>query len=117
MLENVAVVLLDGFAAFEFGVLCEVFGTDRSDDGLPGYDFAVVAGEPGPLRSGNGFTLQTPHGLDRLAEADLIRLAVAIARRVVELLGDRVVREVAWEVVPEMAERLVRARLQELAGA
>jgi transcriptional regulator GlxA family with amidase domain len=81
MLKNVAVVLLDGFAAFEFGVLCEVFGTDRSDDGLPGYDFAVVAGEPGPLRSGNGFTLHTPYGLDRLAEADLIAVPAAGGRR------------------------------------
>src|SRR5690348_14143696 len=81
MLRNVAAVVLDGVEPFEFGVLCEVFGTDRSDDGLPGYDFAVVAGEPGPLRSENGFTLQTPYGLDRLAEADLIAVPAAGGRR------------------------------------
>ena len=51
MLRNVAVVVLNGFAAFELGVVCEVFGVDRTDDGLPAYDFAVVAGEPGPMRS------------------------------------------------------------------
>src|SRR5581483_7584192 len=70
MLRNVATVALNEFAPFELGVVCEVFGTDRSDEGMPGYDFAVVAGEPGPLRSETGFTMQTPYGLERLAEAD-----------------------------------------------
>jgi transcriptional regulator GlxA family with amidase domain len=78
MLRNVAAVVLDGFAPFELGVVCEVFGTDRSDEGLPSYDFAVVAGEPGVLRSESaGFTIQTPHGLERLAEADLIAIPAA----------------------------------------
>jgi transcriptional regulator GlxA family with amidase domain len=72
VLRNVAVVALDGFSPFELGVVCEVFGVDRADDGLPGYDFAVVAGEPGPLHSETGFTLQTEFGLDRLRTADLI---------------------------------------------
>ena len=72
MLKNVAVVVLNGFAPFELGVVCEVFGVDRTDDGLPAYDFAVVGGEPGPLRSSAGFTLQTAFGLERLAEADLV---------------------------------------------
>jgi transcriptional regulator GlxA family with amidase domain len=76
MLRNVAVVVLDGFAPFELGVACEVFGADRSDAGLPVYDFAVVAGEPGPLRSDAGFTLHAPFGLDRLEEADLIAVPV-----------------------------------------
>jgi transcriptional regulator GlxA family with amidase domain len=39
---------------------------------LPGYDFAVVAAEDGPLRSAAGFALQTAFGLDRLEQADLI---------------------------------------------
>jgi transcriptional regulator GlxA family with amidase domain len=72
MLKDVAVVVLDRFTPFELGVICEVFGTDRTAEGLPAYDFAVVAGEPGPLRSEAGFTLQTPFGLDRLESADLI---------------------------------------------
>jgi transcriptional regulator GlxA family with amidase domain len=72
MLRNVAVVALDGFFPFELGVVCEVFGVDRTDDGLPGYDFAVVAAEPGPVRSSVGFTLHGASGLDRLAEADLV---------------------------------------------
>ena len=74
MLRNVAVVLVNGFLPFEFGTICEVFGVDRADDRLPPYDFAVVAGEPPPLRAHNDFTVQPPCGLERLAEADLIAL-------------------------------------------
>ena len=74
MLKNVAVVVLDEFTPFELGVVCEVFGTDRTAQGMPGYDFAVVAGEPGPLRSASGFTLETPFSLDRLETADLIAI-------------------------------------------
>jgi len=74
VLRNVAVVVLNGFLPFEFGTICEVFGIDRSDDGLPSYDFAVVAGETPPLRSHNDFTMQPSRGLDRLEEADLIAL-------------------------------------------
>jgi len=72
MLQNVALVVLNRFPTFEFGVVCEVFGTDRSGDGLPRYDFAVVAGEEGPLLSEHGLALTDVHGLDRLAEADLV---------------------------------------------
>jgi transcriptional regulator GlxA family with amidase domain len=72
MLRDVAVVVLDGFLPFELGVPCEVFGVDRTMEGLPGYDFAVVGGEPGPLRSDAGFTLQADFGLDRLETADLV---------------------------------------------
>lgn len=81
MLRNVAVVILNGFPPFELGVVCEVFGADRTDDGLPGYDFAVVAGEPGPLRSAAGFTVATPFGLDRLATADLVVVSAVADER------------------------------------
>ncbi|MGC0329612.1 transcriptional regulator GlxA family with amidase domain [Streptomyces sp. SAI-170] len=73
MLQNVATVLLDGVHPFELGVVCEVFGLDRSDQGLPVYDFAVVSAE-GPALTTHvpGLTVSTPYGLDRLEEADLI---------------------------------------------
>jgi transcriptional regulator GlxA family with amidase domain len=74
MLRNVAVVVVNGFHPFEFGTICEVFGVDRTDDGLPPYEFAVVAGEPAPVRSHLDFTIQPSAGLERLAEADLIAL-------------------------------------------
>jgi transcriptional regulator GlxA family with amidase domain len=81
MLQNVAFAVLDKFTSFEFGVVCEVFGVDRTDDGLPAYDFALVAGEEGLLRSEHGLTLAGAAGLDRLAEADLI-VVCAIDERV-----------------------------------
>ncbi|MET7638012.1 helix-turn-helix domain-containing protein [Streptomyces sp. NPDC005438] len=72
MLKNVAVALTHGVHAFELGVVAEVFGLDRSDQGLPVYDFALAACEPRPLRAHPGYTIDTPHGIERLAEADLI---------------------------------------------
>ncbi|MFF7135294.1 GlxA family transcriptional regulator [Streptomyces sp. NPDC008196] len=72
MLTNVAAVVLDGVNPFELGVVCEVFGTDRSDDGLPVYDFAVASAEGPVLASRSGFSLHVEHGLERLESADLI---------------------------------------------
>ena len=72
VLRNVAAAVGQNISPFELGVVAEVFGYDRSPDGLPAYDFAVVAVEPGPLKAQGGFTITTTHGLERLAEADLI---------------------------------------------
>lgn len=72
MLTNVAVVLLNGVHPFELGVVCEVFGLDRSDQGLPVYDFAVASAEGPALRTHAGFSVHTEHGLERLESADLI---------------------------------------------
>lgn len=70
-LVNVAVLALEPVAPFELGVLCEVFGIDRTGDGLPGYDFAVCGRTPGPIRA-RGFELTLDHGLERVAQADLV---------------------------------------------
>ena len=59
-------------SAFELGVACEVFGTDRSDRGIPLWDFALCLPEPGPVRIRSGFTLDSPYGLDLLAATDLV---------------------------------------------
>ncbi|MFF7334218.1 GlxA family transcriptional regulator [Streptomyces sp. NPDC090306] len=72
MLKKVVTVLLDGVHAFELGVVCEVFGIDRTDEGLPAYDFTVVSAEGPTLRAQGGFTISTPHGLELLEDADLI---------------------------------------------
>src|SRR5215467_10953135 len=87
MLENVAFVVLDRFPSFEFGVVCEVFGIDRTDDGLPRYDFAVVAGQDGPLRSEHGLVLTDAHGLERLQDADLV-VVCAVDEQLREGLAD-----------------------------
>ena len=105
MLRNVAVVVVNGFLPFEFGTVCEVFGVDRSDDGLPRYDFAVVAGEPPPLRALD-FTIQPSHGLERLAEADLIALPAVSDQR---LRQDACVRAPDRPFPEDLLEALCRA--------
>ncbi|MFI1918683.1 helix-turn-helix domain-containing protein [Nocardia sp. NPDC020380] len=74
MLQKVAVVLNDRLAMFEFGVVCEVFGLDRSADGLPLFDFRVCGAEPGkPLTTSSpGITVAPEYSLDELLDADLV---------------------------------------------
>ena len=73
MLKTVAVVLLDDVALFEFGVLAEVFGIDRADDGVPSFDFRVCGLEAAkPLSARNGTMVIPPYGLEGLSGADLV---------------------------------------------
>ena len=61
-IKTVSVLVLDGLAVFEFGVVCEVFGIDRSAEGVPNFDFKVCGPEPGrPLRM-KPYKGQPPHG-------------------------------------------------------
>ena len=71
MLTKVAVLALDGIAAFELGVVCEVFGTDRGPD-FPRYDFTVCSVDGGPVRSQSGYLIQPQADLTPLATADLV---------------------------------------------
>jgi transcriptional regulator GlxA family with amidase domain len=77
VLTRVAVPVIQQAAPFELGVLCEVFGTDRSATGLPRYEFSVVAAEPGPIQTHSGFALLLPEDLTPLEGADLIALPAA----------------------------------------
>jgi transcriptional regulator GlxA family with amidase domain len=72
MLTNVAALVYDGVAPFELGVLCEAFGIDRTDEGIPTIDFAVCGPDPGPVPTSVGFSINVDEGLDRLEAADLI---------------------------------------------
>lgn len=72
MLTNVAVLVYDGVAPFELGVLCEAFGMDRSDEGIPTLDFAICGPELGAVPTSMGFSINVELGLGRLDEADLI---------------------------------------------
>ncbi|MFE3293688.1 helix-turn-helix domain-containing protein [Rhodococcus sp. NPDC059234] len=74
MLSTVAVLLTDRIAMFEFGVVCEVFGLDRTDVGVPAIDFRVCGPAAGvPLTSNTpGVTVTPEHGLDGLRGADLV---------------------------------------------
>lgn len=72
MIKNVAAIVYDGVAPFELGVLCEAWGTDRSDQGLPVFDFAVCAPTVGRVSTTGGFDVHAAHDLSRLQEADLV---------------------------------------------
>ncbi|MFA9431063.1 helix-turn-helix domain-containing protein [Egicoccus sp. AB-alg2] len=71
-MHRVAAVINQGCLTFDLAVPCEVFGWDRSYLAEDWYDFRVVAADPPPIRTATGFTIDTPHRLDVLAEADTI---------------------------------------------
>lgn len=82
MLRKVAVVLLEDVAVFEFGVLAEVFGLDRTEDGVPPFDFKVCSVTPGvPLPTSSHSSVTAPYGLEELADADLIAVPATTVRR------------------------------------
>jgi transcriptional regulator GlxA family with amidase domain len=72
MLSRVAAIALDDVAAFELGVLCEVFGTDRSEDGFPTYDFQLCSPDGGPVTTRSGYRLLPHADLAPVEEADLV---------------------------------------------
>ena len=81
MLTSVAVPVIDEFAMFEFGVVCEVFGIDRSYAGLDPFDFRVCGLRPGtPVPSSIGVELIAPHGLAAMDDADLIAVPAVTIR-------------------------------------
>jgi hypothetical protein len=54
-------------------VVQEVFGVDRTDDGVPPIDFRVCAERPGePIELENGMSMTAPFGLDAAEGADLV---------------------------------------------
>lgn len=71
-MDSVAAVVGSHAAGFELGILCQVFGLDRSDDGLPSYDFAVCGRRPGLVPTTSGFAVEVTHGLERVVEADVV---------------------------------------------
>ncbi|HEX6685358.1 MAG TPA: helix-turn-helix domain-containing protein [Candidatus Limnocylindrales bacterium] len=72
MLTKVAVLAFDEIAAFELGVLCEVFGTDREADGFPLYDFSLCSVDGKPVTSRSGFTVIPHSDLGPVETADLV---------------------------------------------
>lgn len=93
MLHKIVCVALPGMAPFEFGVICEVFGIDRSDHGGPAFDFHVVAAEPGALRTKLGFDIVVHEDLSAAADADLVAIPAYEAGTPIHPEVLRVVRE------------------------
>src|SRR4051812_32187691 len=74
MLRGIAVIVLDQVAAFELGVLCEVFGTDRGADGFPVYEFDTCSPDGAPVRSTSGWLLTPSADLAPVDRADLVAI-------------------------------------------
>jgi transcriptional regulator GlxA family with amidase domain len=88
MLKKVVLVAIPGVAPFEFGVVCEVFGVDRSDTGGPSFDFSIATATPGAVRTSLGFDMVVENDLSIAADADL----VAIPAHAIEKVDERVLQ-------------------------
>ncbi|TFD21900.1 MULTISPECIES: helix-turn-helix domain-containing protein [unclassified Cryobacterium] len=93
MLHKVVCVTLPGLGPFEFGLICEVFGMDRSEHGGPSFDFHVTAAEPGPIRTKLGFDIIVTEDLSAAGDADLIAIPAYEAGEAIHPEILRVVRE------------------------
>ncbi|WP_411699981.1 GlxA family transcriptional regulator [Conyzicola sp.] len=72
MLKKVVLLAIPGVAPFEFGVVCEVFGIDRSEMGGPAFDFTIATAEPGLVATNLGYAMSIASDLSVAADADLI---------------------------------------------
>ncbi|ROS78493.1 GlxA family transcriptional regulator [Cellulomonas sp. PhB143] len=72
MLRTVAAVVLPRVAPFELGLVCEVFGIDRSDTGGPTFDLRLCGPETGPVPTKMGFAVTVDHGLEATRDVDLV---------------------------------------------
>jgi len=72
VLKKVALLAIPGVAPFEFGVVCEVFGIDRSDTGGPTFELVIATADPGPVRTSLGYDMVIETGLEAAADADLV---------------------------------------------
>jgi transcriptional regulator GlxA family with amidase domain len=78
MLKSVAALVMEDLGVFEFGIICEVFGIDRSDDGIPNFDFRVCGPRAGKaLQTTVGAKIIPEYGLEGLSRADLVAVPTA----------------------------------------
>lgn len=70
--NSCAVIAFDGISPFHLSVPCIVFRTNKIDDALPDFDTRVCAAESGILNTSAGFSIQTQHTLDDLADAQTV---------------------------------------------
>lgn len=90
-LRKVAVLLFPGIHLFEFGVACEAFGYDRSDEGLPVYDFLVASADAQPVPTYNGFSISTGTRFAEVLDADLVIVTAGAEQAVPSAVTDTLV--------------------------
>ena len=89
MLSTIAALLVPPVAPFEFATICEVFGLDRTEEGVPRMELRVcgpVAGEP--MRTSVGMQVIPDWGLDGLRGADLVAVSATRSRTFTEPVLD-----------------------------
>lgn len=82
-LSRIAALVTNPLAMFELSVACEVFGLDRTDDGVPPFTFMTCgeeAGKPTPTTSGGAFI--PTHAWRDAVDADLVVLPAGRVRDV-----------------------------------
>ena len=82
-LSTIAALVTNPLAMFELSVACEVFGIDRTDDGVPPFTFMTCgeeAGKPVPTTSGGAFV--PTHQWTDAVGADLVLLPAGRVRDV-----------------------------------
>lgn len=83
-MKSVAVLVRDGLSLFEFGMTAEVFGIDRTDAGVPRFDYRVCA-EDGPRSVVTKHTaqvsVQATHSLAGLLDADIVIVSASLPSR------------------------------------
>lgn len=73
--QRIALLAFPGIRAFDVSVINEVWGTDRTDRGVPRFELRRVAADPAPVPLRGGLTLtpdRTLAWLTRLTGADLV---------------------------------------------
>jgi AraC family transcriptional activator FtrA len=71
--RDVAIVIYDGFAPFELGVACEIFGDDAwVTPGDPWYRLFICGDNSEPVTANGGFQVLVPHGLEILPDMDSV---------------------------------------------
>ncbi|WP_030573705.1 GlxA family transcriptional regulator [Streptomyces aureocirculatus] len=73
--QRIALLAFPGIRAFDVSVITEVWGTDRTDRGVPPFDLRRVAADPAPVPMRGGLSLTPDRGLDwldRLSGTDLL---------------------------------------------
>lgn len=71
-MRRIAVLVFPGIRSFDVSVIQEVWGTDRSDLGLPRFELRRCAAHPSPVAMAGGLTITPDRTLGWLPRADLV---------------------------------------------
>jgi AraC family transcriptional regulator, transcriptional activator FtrA len=70
--RQLVVLAYDGFSAFEFGIVVEIFGLPKPELNVDWYNFEICSLERGPLRATGGIYVEASRGLRSLQHAGTI---------------------------------------------